>query len=66
MNFREYTVAINRITELAKRKSTGSPKELAKRLNVSERTTFRLIESIKEQGTPIIYCRHSSSYIIKV
>lgn len=64
MKFYEYQEKLNRIQELAKRNATGSPKELAQRINVSERTLFRLVQNIKEQGIPMEYCRKANTYSI--
>lgn len=64
MTCNEYLENLNRIKELAKRNATGSPKELAKRINVSERTLFRLVQNIKKQGIPLGYCRKKNTYYI--
>lgn len=64
MKFNEYQEKLGRIKELAKRNATGSPKELAQRMNVSERTLFRLVQNIKEQGVPIEYSRKINTYYI--
>lgn len=64
MRFYEYQKKLIRIQELAKRNATGSPKELAEKINVSERTLFRLVQNIKEQGVEIEYCRKISTYFI--
>ena len=64
MKFYEYQEKLTRIQELAKRNATGSPKELAEKINVSERTLFRLMQNIKEQGIQIEYSREISTYFI--
>lgn len=64
MNFYEYYKKLNRIQELASRNATGSPKELAKKLNVSERTLYRLVHKLKNQGVSIEYCRKINTYWI--
>ena len=64
MTFYEYREQLERIETLAKKNATGTPKELANRINVSERTIFRLIQSMKDFGTPIEYCRKTNSYFI--
>jgi len=53
---------IERIDNLIRRKATGSPKDLASRLGVSERTIYDCIELMKNMDAPIYYCRHSQSY----
>ena len=64
MKFYEYQEKLNRIQELAEKKATGSPKELAIRMNMSERTLFRFVQNIKEQGIPMEYCRKTNTYYI--
>lgn len=64
MKFYEYQEKLNRIQELAKRNATGSPKELAQRISVSERTLFRLVQNIKDQGILMEYCRKTNTYFI--
>lgn len=53
---------IERIDGLIRRKATGPPKELASRLNVSERTIYNIIDQMKIMGAPIKYCSSSSNY----
>lgn len=64
MKTKEYKTRLERIQELAKQNATGSPKVLANRINVSERTLYRLVQNIKEQGIAIEYCRKTNSYCI--
>lgn len=53
---------IERIHDLIKRKSTGTPETFARKLNVSESTLYHLISELKELGAPIQYCRSRESY----
>lgn len=53
-----------RIKELINRRNTGNPRELAQRLNLSERSLSRLIKTLKENDNPINYDRTRKSYII--
>ncbi|MCE3225597.1 MAG: hypothetical protein K0S32_148 [Bacteroidetes bacterium] len=43
-------------------KRTGTPKELACKLHLSERQTFEIINKMKIMGAPIQYCHQSRSY----
>ncbi len=54
---------IQRIDQLIRLKATGSPKDLARRLDVSERTAYRIIQALKEMGIPIKYCKSKQSYM---
>ena len=64
MKFYEYREQLERIENLAKKNATGTPKELANRINVSERTIFRLIQNMKDFGIEIEYCRKKNTYFI--
>lgn len=46
-------------------KSTGRPKEFARRLRISERTLFRLLGVLKDYGVEIEYNRLRSTYEYK-
>lgn len=48
---------------LIKRKATGTPKQLAAKLEVSVVTIYRTIAMLKnEMGAPIVYCKHYRGY----
>ena len=53
---------IERIDSLIRRKGTGSAKELADKMGVSESYIFRLLNLMKMMGAPIIYCESKRSY----
>jgi transcriptional antiterminator len=48
--------------KLIDRENTGTPLELADKLNVSERLTYNLIEQLKEFNADIGYSRKSKTY----
>jgi len=50
--------------ELAKKKATGTPKELASKLNVQERVLYRFLDSLKSDGLEFKYCRTIKSYCL--
>lgn len=50
------------IDSLIKTKATGSVKHLAKKLNLSERSTLEHLKEMKLLGCPIKYCRKRNSY----
>ena len=62
MFVRTYLERTRRIDSLIRRKSTGSPRDLANRLGVSEATVYRYILELKNMGAPIQYCRDRQSY----
>ena len=53
---------IERVHQLIRLRATGSPKQLAKRLQISEATVFRIIETMKTLKAPIYYDWHQQSY----
>ncbi len=65
MTYVEYAKTIERITFLAQRKMTGTPKELAQKLEISESTVKRIICCMKAQEIGICYCKYENSYIIQ-
>jgi predicted DNA-binding transcriptional regulator YafY len=54
---------LERIDQLIRLKTTGRPKQLAERLEVSEATVFRMIETMKELNAPICYDLARQSYV---
>jgi predicted DNA-binding transcriptional regulator YafY len=57
---------IKRIDQLIRLRSTGTPKELSKKLCISERLVYNYILKMKTLGAPIEYCHESQSYIYSV
>ena len=56
---------LKRLNSLIKRKATGTPLQLAERLNVSKSTANRLIAELRDRGAPVLYCKHSQCYKFK-
>lgn len=54
---------IERIDQLIRMRATGTPKDLADRLELSQATVFRLIDIIKELGAPVEYNLSRQSYV---
>lgn len=51
---------------LIRNKATGSPEQLACKLDISERQVYRIIEELKDIGFPIYYCKVSGSYCYEI
>ncbi len=64
MTYFDYTRKLETLKHLAERKQAGTPRELAKKLDVSERTVLRMVQQLREQGNTITYNRYRSSYEI--
>jgi predicted DNA-binding transcriptional regulator YafY len=65
MNYFDYTDKLERIKQLAAHKQTGTPTQLAKRLNVSKRTAQRMIQQLRGHGCPVIFNRIRFTYEVK-
>ena len=53
---------IKYLNSLIQRGATGTPLQLAEKLNVSKATANRLIAELRDRGAPILYCKHSQCY----
>jgi predicted DNA-binding transcriptional regulator YafY len=62
MNLQEQINLISRVHQLIRLKATGTPKELAQRLEMSESTLYRLIDDMKRIGFPILYNKSRQTY----
>ncbi len=52
------------LNQLIRTKATGSPKELAKKLCITERAWYKFRdELVNDLNLPINYCPHSRSYV---
>ncbi|HEY0029726.1 MAG TPA: helix-turn-helix domain-containing protein [Bacteroidia bacterium] len=65
MKFDDNQEKLDHITKLIEHSNTGSPKDLAQQLNVSERTIRRLVEKLRRHGNPVTYSRRAGSYVLK-
>ena len=54
---------IERLHTLIKRGGTGTPRELASRLQMSESTVYEYIKTLKALGAPLIYDNYRQSYV---
>jgi transcriptional antiterminator len=51
------------LNQLIGRESTGTPKELSRKLNVTERTVYNLLEVLRIYGAKITYSASKESFI---
>ncbi len=63
MRFKKRVSLIERIDQLIKLKATGTPIDLACKLDISESSLFRIINEMKELDAPISYCINAQSYV---
>ncbi len=62
MTFFEQLTLLKRLDILIRRKATGTPAQLARRLDISRASVFRYINELKGVGAPIQYCKSRESY----
>lgn len=63
MTFKEQVDTLRRIDNLTRRKATGSPDELSRRLNISRASVYRYIGTLKHEfGAPIDYNKSRRSF----
>ncbi|REA60324.1 hypothetical protein DSL64_14505 [Dyadobacter luteus] len=62
MDLAKYFDRLQRLHRLISKKATGSPSELANKLNLSERAIFEYIRMMRELGGPIAFCPVRRSY----
>ena len=62
MNIFQDLYLLQRLDYLIRTHATGSPKDLARRLELSERQIFRLIQKMKDIGFPIAYSKSQQYY----
>lgn len=54
------------LQELIEKKRTGSPKELAEKLSISERTVYRRLKAVERASLKeVAFCPFSNSYCFK-
>ena len=54
---------LKKMHQLIKVASTGTPKEFAKKLNLSQSQLYNILEDLKIKGFPIIYSRNLKTYM---
>jgi hypothetical protein len=62
MSFIKYYERLKRIDDLIRRRATGTPKELADKIGVSERWIYECLKEIKLLGGALKYCDKSKTY----
>ncbi len=62
MKLIEQLQLLDRLDQLIRLKATGTPAQLASRLEVSERTVYNLIDTLRQLGAEIAYCKYRCSY----
>ena len=64
MSLRTYLTRIRRLDAMIRRKSTGPPKELSNKLDISERWLYKFLRELKDEfDCPITYDHYQQSYV---
>lgn len=66
MAIENYFERFRRIDSFIRRKSTGTPKQFARKLGVSERTLFNYLRIMKLEGAKIEYSEFRRSYYYSI
>lgn len=53
---------LQKIHQLVKMSSTGTPGELSGKLGISESQWYNILDDLKAIGFPIVYCKRSKTY----
>jgi hypothetical protein len=53
---------LERLDQLIRLKATGTPSDLANRLDLSEREVYRIIAELRAKDIKIAYCKQKRSY----
>ena len=61
-NFIDHYRLVQRVDEQIARRGTGSNKELADKIGVSNATLYRIFDELKILGADIAYCNFRKSY----
>lgn len=64
MDYLTYNEKMDAFKHLAKMRATGTPKEAAHRLEISERTIKRMAFRLRQRGIPIFFDRGLQTYIL--
>lgn len=62
MPLTKYLAVVERMHELIRRKSTGSPNEFAQKMNLSRSMLMNYLKEMKEMGAPVCYSYDRCSY----
>lgn len=62
MTINKYVNRLRQINQLIRQQRTGSPKELATKLGISERQVYNSVDYLRDKEVPISYCRIRKTY----
>jgi len=62
MSLRKYLERLKLTDSLIRKRGTGNSASLAKKLDLSRASVYKLIQEMKEEGFPISYCHTDKTY----
>ena len=65
MNHASYSERLDYLLELIETGYASSPVQLAEKFNCCEKTARNLINTLREKGYDISYCRYTQKYFLK-
>ena len=63
---KQYLNLLREVDQYIRRKGTGSPPELARKIGISERSLYDYLKVLKELGAPIRFSRQEHSYYYEI
>ncbi len=61
-NLKKTLKLFNKIDTFISKESTGTPAELAEKIQKSTSSIYRLLHEMKDAGAPIQYCKQTRTY----
>lgn len=62
MNYRSYSERLDYLLELIEKGVVCSPNQIAEKFNCCDKTARNMINSLRDEGHQISYCRFSKKY----
>lgn len=63
MNNLKHIQQLHRLHGMIKLQATGSPREMARRMHISERQLYHLLEQLRDMEAPIRFNRRANTYL---
>lgn len=65
MNYKSYSERLDYLLELIKKGNISSPKQIAQKFNCCDKTARNMVNTLREKGYDIEYCRIRAIYFVK-
>jgi len=65
MTFKAYQERLNYLLDLVEKETVHSPKQMARQFSCNEKTVRNMINTLRQQGHVIVYCRKEKKYLLK-